>query len=120
MINNNLQNLFKLRNISNARSWMINNGISPQNANRLLKNEQRHIKYDDIEKICLGLNCSPSDLFIWQPDNEAADILNHPLQAIRSDKMLPDVLAELNNSTINELKIVSEFIAKLKEDRTKG
>ncbi len=120
MINNNLKNLFNLRNISNARLWMINNGISPQNASRLLKNEQRHIKYDDIEKLCLGLNCQPSDLFIWQPDNEAADIPNHPLQAIRSDKMLPDVMTQLNNSSLDDLKIVSEFLDRLKKERQAG
>ncbi len=117
MINNNLQNVFKIRNINKPISWMINKGISPQNAKRLMANEQRHIKYDDIEKLCLGLNCQPSDLFIWQPDNEAADIPNHPLQAIRSDKMLPDVMAQLNNSSLDDLKIVSEFLERLKTER---
>jgi len=117
MINNNLQNIFVLRNISKPRVWMIKAGINAQTADRLLKNEQRHIKFDDIEKLCLGLNCAPGDLFIWQPDSEADNLPDHPLQAIRSDKMLPDVMSQLNNSSINELKIVSDFLAKLREGK---
>lgn len=117
MINTNLQNLFALRNIQKPRTWMIKNGINANTADRLLRNEQRHLKFDDIEKLCLGLNCSPSDLFIWQPDSEADNIPNHPLQAIRSNKTLPDVMEELNRSTIDELKIVADFMAKLREER---
>jgi DNA-binding Xre family transcriptional regulator len=96
---------------------MIKNGISANTTDRLLRNEQRHLKFDDIEKLCLGLNCSPSELFIWQPDSEADNIPNHPLQAIRSNKTLPDVMEELNRSTIDELKIIADFMAKLKEER---
>lgn len=118
MININLLQLFSIRNISKPRAWMIKNEINPQVANRLLKSEQRHIKFDDLEKLCLGLNCAPSDLFIWQPDSEADNLAHHPLQAIRSEKMMPDITYELNNSTIDELRIVAEFIAKLKEERT--
>lgn len=117
MINNNLQNLFIVRNIDKPRAWMIKHGISPQIADRLLKNEQRHLKYDDIEKLCLGLNCSPDDLFIWQPDTKADDLPEHPLQGIRSDRPLPDLAVQLSNSTIDELKIVSDFITKLREER---
>lgn len=117
MINTNLHSIFALRNIQKPRTWMIKNGISANTADRLLRNEQRHLKFDDVEKLCLGLNCSPSDLFIWQPDSEADNIPNHPLQAIRSNKTLPDVMEELNRSTIDELKIVADFMAKLKEER---
>ncbi|MGE0638164.1 MAG: helix-turn-helix domain-containing protein [Bacteroidia bacterium] len=117
MINTNLPSLFTLRNIQKPRAWMIKHGINANSADRLLRNEQRHLKFDDVEKLCLGLNCSPSDLFIWQPDSEADDIPNHPLQAIRSNKTLPDVMEQLNHSTIDELKIIADFMARLKEER---
>jgi len=118
MLNNNLLSLIKLRNIQKPRAWLIKQGINSQTADRLLKNEQRHIRFDDMERICLGLNCSPTDVFIWQPDNEADNIPNHPLQAIRSDKILPDVMAQLNNSTLDELKQVSDFIEKMREGKS--
>ncbi len=117
MINTNLKNLFNVRNIQKPRAWLIKRGLSPQIADRLLRNEQRHIKFDDLEQICLGLNCAPTDVFIWQPDSEADNLPDHPLQAIRSDKLLPDVMAQLNNSTIEELKQVSDYIQKMREGK---
>lgn len=110
MIANNIKNIFQLRQVEKPRAWLMDRGISSKVADRLLKNEQRHIKFDDIEKICLGMNCSPADLFVWQPDSEADNIPGHPLQAIRSDRNMPDVLSKLQYASLDELKKMDEFL----------
>lgn len=120
MIANNIKNLLYLRQIEKPRAWMIDKRISPKNADKLLSNEQRHIKFDDIEKLCLHLNCSPAELFIWQPDTEADNIPGHPLQAIRSDKAMPDVLSKLKFASLDELKKVDEFLQWSREKEKKG
>lgn len=117
MITSNLRNLFAVRNIQKPRAWLIKQGITPQVADRLLRNDQRHLRFDDIEKICLGLNCAPTDIFIWEPDSPAQDIPNHPLQAIRSNRILPDIVNQLNSTSLEELKLVSDYISKLKEGK---
>lgn len=117
MLTINLRNIFNLRGIEKPQAWMIKSGIQQNSARRLLNNEQQHIRFDDLEALSLGLNCSISELFIWQPDSKAADLPGHPLQAIRSDKLLPDVLAQLKTSSLDELKLVNDFLTKLREEK---
>ncbi|UQZ90476.1 XRE family transcriptional regulator [Deltaproteobacteria bacterium Smac51] len=38
-------------------------GMSAQNFNKMLNNETKSIKYENIETLCLLLNCTPNDLF---------------------------------------------------------
>lgn len=37
--------------------------MSYQNFNKMVKNETKSIRYDNIETMCLLLNCTPNDLF---------------------------------------------------------
>ncbi|MGN0451524.1 MAG: helix-turn-helix domain-containing protein [Acutalibacteraceae bacterium] len=38
-------------------------GMSYQNFNRMINNQTKSIRYENIETICLLLNCTPNDLF---------------------------------------------------------
>ncbi|MCI9449144.1 MAG: helix-turn-helix transcriptional regulator [Clostridiales bacterium] len=37
--------------------------MSYQNFNKMVNNETKSIRYDNIETICFLLNCTPNDLF---------------------------------------------------------
>lgn len=43
--------------------------LSDKNFNRLVNNETKAIKYENIEKLCTYLNCSPAELFVIIPDD---------------------------------------------------
>ena len=38
-------------------------GMSYQNFNKMVNNETKSIRYENIETICLLLDCTPNDLF---------------------------------------------------------
>ena len=38
-------------------------GMSYQNFNRMVNNETKSIRYENIETMCLLLECTPNDLF---------------------------------------------------------
>ena len=38
-------------------------GMSYQNFNRMINNETKSIRYENIETLCLLLECQPNDLF---------------------------------------------------------
>lgn len=38
-------------------------GMSYQNFNKMVNNETKSIRYENIETICLLLECTPNDLF---------------------------------------------------------
>lgn len=43
--------------------------LSDKNLSRMLENETQAIKYENIEKLCIYLQCSPSDLFEIIPED---------------------------------------------------
>ena len=47
-----------------SRYWLYKQlGMSYQNFNRMVRNETRSIRYENIEALCQILECTPNDLF---------------------------------------------------------
>ena len=47
-----------------TKYWLyIQLGLSYQNFNKIIKNETKGIKFDNLEAICNILECTPNDLF---------------------------------------------------------
>lgn len=38
-------------------------GMSYQNFSRMIKNETKSIRYENLEALCIMFNCTPNDLF---------------------------------------------------------
>ena len=43
-------------------------GMSYQNFSRMVNNETKSIRYENIETMCLLLNCTPNDLLVMTED----------------------------------------------------
>ena len=56
------------KGIDDARHWMTRNGFSHVVTTRLLNNKQESINFVILENLCIKLNCTPNELFSWQPD----------------------------------------------------
>ena len=47
-----------------TKYWLYKQlGMSYQNFSRMVNNETKLIRYENIETMCLLLNCTPNDLF---------------------------------------------------------
>ena len=47
-----------------TKYWLYKQmGMSYQNFNKMVNNQTKSIRYENIETICLLLNCTPNDLF---------------------------------------------------------
>lgn len=52
-----------------TKYWLYKQlGMSYQNFNRMVNNQTKSIRYENIETMCLLLNCTPSDLFVITED----------------------------------------------------
>ncbi len=52
-----------------TKYWLYKQlGMSYQNFNKMMNNETQSIRYENIEAMCLLLNCSPNDLLIFTKD----------------------------------------------------
>ena len=48
-----------------TKYWLYKQlGMSYQNFNRMVNNETKSIRYENIETMCLLLNCTPNDLIV--------------------------------------------------------
>ena len=53
-----------LRESGKTKYWLyMQLGMSYQNFNRMVNNETKSIRYENIETLCLIFNCTPNDLF---------------------------------------------------------
>ena len=47
-----------------TRYWLYKQlGMSYQNFNKMINNETKSIRYENIETLCLLFDCTPNDLF---------------------------------------------------------
>ncbi len=52
-----------------TKYWLYKQlGMSYQNFSKMINNQTKSIRYDNIETICYLLNCTPNDLFEITPD----------------------------------------------------
>ena len=52
-----------------TKYWLYKQlGMSYQNFNRMVNNQTRSVSYENIEAMCLLLNCTPNDLFVITED----------------------------------------------------
>ena len=54
-----------------SKYWLYKQlGMSYQNFNRMVNNQTKSIRYDNIETMCLLLNCTPNELFLIDFEND--------------------------------------------------
>ena len=52
-----------------TKYWLYKQmGMSYQNFSRMINNETKSIRYENIETLCLLFNCQPNDLFEFTED----------------------------------------------------
>lgn len=59
-----LRALELLQKQGKTKYWLYKQlGMSYQNFNKMINNETKSIKYENIETMCFLLNCTPNELF---------------------------------------------------------
>ena len=54
-----------LKEQGKTKYWLYKQlGMSYQNFSKMINNETKSIRYENIETMCLLLNCTPNDLFL--------------------------------------------------------
>lgn len=110
-----LNRALRLRGVEKNYKFLIRIGLSPQTAKTLAKGDALTIKFAHLEKICLALNCTPNDLFDWQPNAVPLVAETHSLNSLKRDETAKDLtkllkeipmdkFSEKLESIIDELK----------------
>jgi len=111
MLSLNLLPIFKARGIERPYTFLVKAGLTPHTANVLLNSKTKVFRLDHIEKLCLILNCEPSDLLVWYPNKNEVITDNHPMIRLKHDESTAlDLKETLSKMSYRELKSLSTKI----------
>lgn len=93
----NVKKVMRLRGVEHHQHFMAKLGIVPSSANNFLNGTATQIKFDQLERLCVALNCTPNDLLEWQPSADQMVAETHSLNNLKrkTDKDLPALLGEV-------------------------
>lgn len=111
MLQLNLQRIFKARGIEQPYKFLVRSGFVPFTAHKYKNGKVEHIRLDHIEKLCVALNCTPNDIFEWQPENLLDDRADHPLQKIRTRQKRANLNQLLSTMPLEKLEEIEKMLA---------
>lgn len=117
MLKLKLEEVIQSRGIVNPYHYLVKNGFNYYTAGRLLRNERDSVSYVHLEKLCLLLDCSPSDLFVWQPAKDADVAPNHSLQKLRPKPDDLNLFQTLKKLPFDKLEQIKQFIKEMPEEQ---
>jgi DNA-binding Xre family transcriptional regulator len=112
MLCNNLRRVLAEKSITNATAFLKTAGFSYKVAWGLVSSEMITVRLDNLEKLCIALNCTPNDLLHWVPNSNSNIPESHPLYALKRDSE-SSIQTYLQKLPIHKLKEVKEFIKNL-------
>ncbi len=106
----NLEQALFMKGVEKPNTWLRQKaGLTPQAAHRLMKSKVRNLELKTLEKICIGLYCTPNDLVQWIPDGKVGDIPGHPLQVLKPRPM-PNVSERIKKLNTDQLLALDKII----------
>ena len=107
MLTFNPKNIFLLRGIEKTTAFLVRLGMDYSTASRFFKSKSQFVKVKDIEKLCIALNCTPNDLFEWNPSSETVLPETHSLNALnKGDKVkkLQQIVKDIPADKLTEIE----------------
>ena len=111
----NPKRIFALRGVEKPSSFLIKQGIAPSTALKFIKAGGSTFKTKYVELICVGMNCTPNDLFDWYEDAKTKLPENHPLRALERKQKINNIREMLHDLPVEKLSELEGLINNLKE-----
>lgn len=113
MLKMNLHGVMRQRGIPNPTHFLVKNGFTYHTANRLLRNAQDSVSNKNLEKLCLLLNCTIDDLYVWQKPKDAPISKEHPLHKLLPKVEELDMLQKMQELPLEKLEQIKQFMKDL-------
>ncbi len=112
----NVSRVMNLRGIIKRFAYLHKNGFIRSTALSLANNQVWQIKLSQIEQLCLLLNCTPNDLFQWQPDEHQKVTENVALKVLIRDNSALVISQIVKDMPIEKLERVKDLLTQLKDE----
>lgn len=111
----NIARLMELRGIEKPYAFLVRNGFVSQTATNMINNRLGRITPEQMERMCLILNCTPNDLFDWRPGENSAVSENHALHTLKKEQT-PSVAQMVKDLPVEKLSKLQDLINDLKNE----
>lgn len=112
MLQYNFTRVFNIRGIERPYTFLRNAGFSEQFASRIKNNRVRRLNLEQMEQLCLLLQCTPDSLMEWMPDNHNEVSKKHPINnLIRIDKVT-NLVRSLHEVPLEKMEKIEKLIRK--------
>ncbi|MCD9184815.1 MAG: helix-turn-helix transcriptional regulator [Pyrinomonadaceae bacterium] len=93
----NVKRVMRLRGVDNHYEFLRSIGFIKATARKVIVDEPFIVKLEQLEALCLALNCTPNDLLEWKPNASQNVSENHSLNGLKraGEKDLPTLLNEI-------------------------
>lgn len=115
MLQLQLQQIIKQRGISNPLKYLAANGFTYHTAHRLLHNSVDSISFYNIESLCLLLNCSINDLFVYSKNSNTKIDAEHPLNKLTAQANTVNISQTLQQLPYDKIKQLEKLVNDLKD-----
>jgi hypothetical protein len=110
MLKLNISRVLMLKGVGKPYTYLVKHGYRRSKAYHLANSLTQKVDLDDLENICLKLNCSPNDLFEWTPSRIEEDIPHHALQSIRRKDSAVALVSLVQSLPVEHMDEVEKFI----------
>lgn len=116
MLSINIKKVMRLRGIENHYGLLTSLGFVPSTARNFLRNDVVLVRLEQIERLCVALNCTPNDLLEWTPNPNQAVSDAHSLNAIKRkpERDLPALLGEV---PLDKFEQIVDILQELKNKK---
>ena len=112
----NLTRIMILRNIDQRFGFLVNRGFHRTIANNLANDRVANIKIKHLERLCRLLNCTPNDLFEWQPETDKPLSESHALNSLKREKSTSRISQIIKEIPVEKLDKIESLLNQLKDE----
>jgi len=115
MLKFSLKRIFALRGIEKRPAFLVKHGFSRQQASKFLRHDNPLFKVEHLERLCIALNCTPSDLFNWTPDAQKSLPEMHSLNALHQTEKTFNLQQLVKDVPSDRLALIANLLEELKK-----
>lgn len=112
MLKFNFTRVFKAKGIDKPYSYLVNAGYSASFSTRVVNNKVRQLNLDNVEKLCVLLQCTPNDVMEWTPNKNDIIGQEHPLSSLKRIASDSQIKRILYNLPVDRLSDIEQLILK--------
>ncbi|HVT84728.1 MAG TPA: helix-turn-helix transcriptional regulator [Chitinophagaceae bacterium] len=115
MLKLNLISLLESRGVENPQRYLSGKGLPYYTVSRLVNNKLDKIPLATLEKLCMICNCTPDELFVWEPDAATTATADHPLQKLKAKPKKANPVDRIKKLPLEKIEQLQQFIDELEK-----